>query len=96
MVSAPYVLAVIGRNVSMLDFSEALQSWLGTYVWNQTGMEGNYNFDFLYAADGAPTEVEVQDLFAAIQEALGLKLEKHTGPMEVLVVDHIEKRPTPN
>ena len=41
------------------------------------------------SADSGP------NLFTAVQEQLGLKLETATGPVEVLVIDHVE-RPTEN
>ena len=44
----------------------------------------------------AAAAVPLPDLSTAIQEQLGLKLEQKKGPLEVIVIDHIEKRPTPN
>jgi uncharacterized protein (TIGR03435 family) len=36
------------------------------------------------------------DIFAAVQAQLGLKLESKKGPVELLVIDHVEKTPTEN
>jgi uncharacterized protein (TIGR03435 family) len=36
------------------------------------------------------------DVFGAMQSQLGLKLEPKKGPVEVIVIDNIEKRPTDN
>ena len=35
-------------------------------------------------------------IFAAVQEKLGLKLEGRKGPVEIIVVDHVDKVPTEN
>jgi len=36
------------------------------------------------------------DLFAAVQAQLGLKLDAKKGPVEMIVIDHIEKTPIEN
>lgn len=36
------------------------------------------------------------DLFTALEKQLGLKLTKGKAPLEVIVIDHIEKVPTEN
>jgi len=50
--------------------------------------------------DGAVRPPSEEDaglpLTAAIQEQLGLKLESRKGPVEVLVVDHVDTKPTEN
>ena len=41
-------------------------------------------------------QFDAPPLLAAVQEQLGLKLEKKKGPVDILVIDHIEKTPTGN
>jgi uncharacterized protein (TIGR03435 family) len=47
-------------------------------------------------ADNTPTESSGPSIFAAIQEQLGLKLESQKGPVKILVIDHVEKKPSEN
>ena len=45
---------------------------------------------------GAPDAQSGPNLFSALQEQLGLKLEQRKGPVELLVIDHLEKVPIEN
>ena len=45
---------------------------------------------------GAPDGQSSPNLFTALQEQLGLKLEQRKGPVELLVIDHLEKVPIEN
>jgi uncharacterized protein (TIGR03435 family) len=38
-----------------------------------------------------PADPDAPNLFTAVQEQLGLKLESARGPVEVVVIDRIEK-----
>ncbi len=56
-------------------------------VLDRTGLIGNYLFFMQWGQN--------EDLKDVVQEVTGLKLEPQKAPVEVLVIDHIEK-PDPN
>jgi uncharacterized protein (TIGR03435 family) len=69
---------------------------IGTPITDNTGLEGQYEISLRWNPDpGGAGDPSVPSLFAAIQEQLGLKLEPRREPVEVLVVDHIN-RPSEN
>jgi len=89
------VTAITGRAASMLQLSEALQRVLQRPVWDHTSLKGNYYFSFRFALL-ASSESDAPALSTALREGLGLRLQKEKGPAAMLIVDHIEKVPTPN
>ena len=93
--------ATTGRIVyggqGLAEFRAALSRLVGRAVLDQTGLTGRWDFVLTYATDaqlrsGEPTDSA--DLFTALTEQLGLKLEATTGPVEMLIVEHID-RPRP-
>jgi len=84
--------------------AQAFSGPAGRMVVERTGLTGAWDFELNYAAEGrgapggadaAPADPNAPSLFTAIQEQLGLKLESTKGPVEVLVIDSVE-RPTEN
>jgi uncharacterized protein (TIGR03435 family) len=67
-------------------------------VVNRTGIEGEFDMVAVYPLDvgaGTATELRGPGLFTAFQEQLGLRLEATKAPMQVLIIDSIE-RPSEN
>jgi uncharacterized protein (TIGR03435 family) len=89
---------VEGRDVTIDDFKEMLwgQREIDSHkILDQTGLKGKYDLKLKWASVDDPREPDGPSLFTAIQEQLGLKLESTKAPMDVLVIDHIE-RPSEN
>jgi uncharacterized protein (TIGR03435 family) len=63
---------------------------------DKTGLTGKYDFTLKFAPGrSAPSDSDAASIFTAVQEQLGLKLEPTKAPLDVLVIDHVEK-PTEN
>jgi uncharacterized protein (TIGR03435 family) len=87
-------------------FANGISGQLGRMVIDRTGLTGNWDFELSFAPErplGAlppgveppPVDPNAPTLFTAVQEQLGLKLDSAKGPVEVWVIDGIEK-PTPD
>lgn len=102
--------SIIGEAVGMQMFVLNLANSLDRPVLDKTGLAGKYDFKLEWsldalnvsspiAATGAETptapEPNGPNLFAALQEQLGLRLEPQKAPVETLVIDHVA-RPSEN
>jgi bla regulator protein blaR1 len=101
-----------GQKVSMLEFADLLTRGaprdIDRPVIDRTGLKGVFDItlDWMPASAGPLGEaaegrgaieaVPGPDIFRALQQQLGLKLESQKGPVEILVIDHAEKVPTAN
>ena len=79
-----------GRPMSTL--AEWLGQPSGRVVVDKTGLTGNYEFTLRYTSQLTPRD-DTPSVFTALEEQLGLKLVPDRAPLQVLVVDHVE-RPT--
>lgn len=64
-------------------------------VVDATGLTVAFDLDLTFTPVDAPDPTVGASLFTAIQEQLGLRLEARQAPMNVLVIDSVE-RPTPD
>ena len=101
--ASPAVLApgrFQGEAVPISMFVTLLADKLGRPVINKTGLTGRYDFDLSYVPGSGQlppddADTSAPSLFTAIREQLGLRLESAKGPVEVLVIDRID-RPSEN
>ena len=91
---------ILQGGATLNEFRAILSRAVGRPVLDRTGLTGRWDFLLTYTPDaplraGDPAPGDSPDLFTALQEQLGLKLEATTGPVEMLVIDRIEP-PTEN
>lgn len=83
----------------MERFVQSLERRVGRLVINETGLSGPVDLDIPVAAASnftALNRIGVESgLFTALEEVMGLKLERRRAPIPVLIVEHIE-RPAEN
>jgi len=99
--SAPGAVRVGARNVTIAFMADSMSTGVDRPMLDKTGLTGTFDFileliDRPQAGGNPPADAAAgPDLEEAIREQLGVKLERQKGPVEVLVVDHLE-RPSAN
>jgi uncharacterized protein (TIGR03435 family) len=78
--------------MTMAKLAHFLSLRLDRPVQDFTALLGTYDIDLSWSPSDEPTI----DLRAAARDSLGLKLEPRTVPVEMLVIDHVERVPTAN
>jgi uncharacterized protein (TIGR03435 family) len=83
-------------NLPISQLVAQLSGIMSRMVIDNTGLTGRYEIkldwtpDDVTASSSPPPGASAPSIFTALQEQLGLKLVPTTGPVEVLVVDHVE------
>ncbi|MGO9259955.1 MAG: TIGR03435 family protein [Bryobacteraceae bacterium] len=94
------LVTLTAKKNSMAQLADYVARRLGEVVVDKTGIDGVYDYELHFTnddqtsndtgADAAPT------LITALQETLGLRLQPQKVPVEIVVVDHVERVPTEN
>lgn len=96
--TGPTHMHVAGSDDTVSILAAQLARELGRVVLNETGLKNRYDIHLQWtpeAAVAAAAPDAPPNLFTAVQEQLGLKLESSRGPVPVLVIDSVEP-PTAN
>jgi uncharacterized protein (TIGR03435 family) len=92
---------ISGTRVPMSYFAWFMAQQLNTPVVDKTGLDKLYDFTFEVTrppegeSGGPPTAPDFTAMFAALHQQLGLNVEQRKAPVEVFVIDHVE-RPAEN
>lgn len=94
------LIRVSGGGVVMAQLIAMIQGAVREPIVDQTGLTGRYDLDLefnpeLGSLGQALPDAPGSSLSTALQEQLGLRLQRQKAPMTVLVVDHVEM-PTPD
>jgi uncharacterized protein (TIGR03435 family) len=104
--AANHEMSLGSRNTTMKLIADSLPSLggLGRPVVDQTGLSGRFDFTLQWARESngpaqsgadAPLDSQGITFLEALKDQLGMKLKSTKAPMDVLVVDHVE-RPSEN
>lgn len=101
-------MTLLARDTSMKELTGFLGMVLDRPVVDETGATGRYDIAVTFTPDesefgGHPPKLPAlaegvepaPDLFTAMQQQIGVKLSSEKAPVDVVVVDHVEK-PSPN
>ena len=98
--------AIQAEGSTLAEFSRLLGTVLHRPVIDRTGITGRFDIDLEFALDettqglraAAPPDAPAAapdptrpPIFAAVREHLGLKLAAARGPVEFLVIEHVER-----
>lgn len=95
---SPAAVRMEGDRAAISELVRVLAVAARRPVLDRTALSGLYDIRLQFVdepPDAPPSDAAGLSIFAALQEQLGLKLESTKGPVEFLVIDHVE-RPTVN
>jgi uncharacterized protein (TIGR03435 family) len=102
MIPKPGELREAGNGITMHMLGSHLNQFLDRPVVDLTRLSGIFDFTLEFAPIAGPgsepgttgsasDQPALPSMFTALEEQLGLKLESRKGPVDVIVIDHVEK-----
>lgn len=96
---------LVGRRVTADAMATILSRQVEHQVFNRTVLSGEFDFELNFTPDSGPCREAgdseggavaadpsgLPSIYTAVQQQLGLKLESSRGPVEMLVLDRVEK-----
>ncbi len=89
---------IVTPRISVLQFAQLLSGLMDRPVIDRTGIPGEYSIQLDWSPDDRDT-ASLQSwpsIFTAVRRQLGLRLIPTRAPVEMLVVDRVEKTPIEN
>jgi uncharacterized protein (TIGR03435 family) len=91
-------LTIDGEAMTVTELTGTISMVLNRPVIDKTGLTGTFDVHLRWTPEqgevgdpNTPFEKSSGSIFTVLQEKLGLKLRSGTGPVDVLVIDHVEK-----
>jgi uncharacterized protein (TIGR03435 family) len=78
-----------GKNIPMPNLAQRLGEWIGRPVIDRTDLIGSFDFD--YKIDDPDNDADITGFLLTAMKAIGLELKSSKGPIETIVIDHVEK-----
>jgi len=90
---------ITAERASMAVLAETLARIVEHPVVDRSGLQGVYSLKLQYTPDNSKSDgpdAAGPSIYAALEEQLGLKLQTQKLPVEIIVVDYVERVPTEN
>ncbi len=94
---------IVSGSVTLVQLARSMSGLAGGEIEDRTGLMGSYAVELTFSlqrSGGAARNPDASvndapDFFTAVQEQLGLKVQREKRMMPVFVIDHVE-RPSAN
>lgn len=88
---------VQAQGIDLKTLASVLTFVLKQPVEDETGIKGMFDVKLAFSSpEGDVADSSLPSIFTAVQEQLGLKLEPAKVPVQILVIDHVDRVPTEN